>query len=146
MNTNKTADQLGIIKASMWLGYLVMLGMGAVLVAFEPADGNSTLAVLFCVVMFTANFFAYIGLEQPAKDERARRIGTLAATYSWFITLSWFCTVMIIGYAAIIAYYTHVQYNGVQAMGFALFTSIVSMPGWLAYYSTKGDLELPDNG
>jgi hypothetical protein len=52
---------------------------------------------------------------------------------------------MIIGYAAILAYYMHVNYNGVQALGFAMFMGIVTMLGWLAYYSTRGDLELPDN-
>src|SRR3974390_1951951 len=95
MSANQNVDQLGIIKASMWLGYLVMLGMGAVLVIFEPADGNATLAVLFCVAIFTANFFAYLGLERPAKDERARKIGTTAATYSWFITLCAMCFTFI---------------------------------------------------
>jgi hypothetical protein len=135
MNANKNADQLGIIKASMWLGYLVMLGLGAVLVVFEPADGNTTLAVLFCVAIFTANFFAYLGMEQPAKDERARRIGTLAATYSWFITLCGLCFVYIWD----VAFEIHLSVP--RFLGIALLVMIISMAGLNFYFGRKGDVD-----
>lgn len=135
MNDNQNNDQLGIIKASMWLGYVVMLGMGAVLVIFEPADGNATLAVLFCVAIFTANFFAYIGLEKPAKDERARRIGTLAATYSWYVTLVAMCFV----------YIWDVAFNAglsvPRFLGTTLIVMIVTMAGLNFYYERKGDID-----
>jgi hypothetical protein len=135
MNIIKNEDQLGIIKASMWLGYLVMLGLGAVLVAFEPADGNATMAVLFCVVIFTANFFAYIGLEQPAKDERARKIGTTAATYSWFITLCALCFVYIWD----VAFEIHLSVP--RFLGIALLVMIISMAGLNFYFGRKGDVD-----
>ncbi len=67
------------------------------------------------------------------------RVGTYATT------LAWFSMIIIIDLAAIIAHYTHIPYNGVQAMGFALSVGVASMLAWLAYYSTKGDVELPDN-
>lgn len=135
MNTVKTAEQLGIIKASMWLGYLVMLGMSVALIVFEPADGNATLAVLFCVVIFTSNFFAYIGLENPAKDERARRIGTLAATYSWFITLVAMCFVYIWD----VAFEAHLSVA--RFLGILLLVMIVSMAGLNFYFGRRGDVE-----
>jgi hypothetical protein len=135
MNMIKNEDQLGIIKASMWLGNLVMLAMGAALVVFEPADGNATLATLFCVSIFTANFFAYIGLEKPAKDERARRIGTLAATYSWFITL----VVMCFLYICAVAF--EFPMSMPRFLGILLLVMIVTMAGLNYYYGRKGDVD-----
>jgi hypothetical protein len=135
MNANKNADQLGIIKASMWLGYLVMLGMSLALIVFEPEDGNATLAVLFCVAIFTANFFAYIGLEKPAKDERARRIGTLAATYSWFVTLVAMCFVYIWD----VAFSIHLSVP--RFLGILLLVMIATMAGLNFYFGRKGDID-----
>jgi hypothetical protein len=135
MNANQYNDKMGIIKASMWLGYLVMLGMGAVLVIFEPADGNATMAVLFCVVIFTANFFAYIGIERPTKDERARKIGTTAATYSWFITLCAMCFVYIWDVAF------NVQLSVARFLGIQLLVMIVSMAGLNFWLGRKGDID-----
>ncbi len=135
MNAAHNNDQLGIIKASMWLGYLVMLGMGAVLVVWEPADGNATLAVLFSVTIFTANFFAFIGLEQPAKDERARRIGTLAATYSWFITL----VAMCFTYIWDVALGLHMSVS--RFLGILLIVMMVSMACLNFWFGHKGDID-----
>lgn len=135
MNAAHNNDQLGIIKASMWLGYLVMLGMGAVLVVWEPADGNATLAVLFSVTIFTANFFAYIGLEQPAKDERARRIGTMAATYSWFVTLVAMCFTYIWDVAF------SIDLSVPRFLGIMLLVMIATMAGLNYYFGRKGDVD-----
>jgi hypothetical protein len=135
MNADNKMVQYGVIKASMWLGYLVMLGLGAVLVVYEPADGNSTLAVLFCVVIFTANFFAYIGLEQPAKDERARKIGTTAATYSWFATLCAMCFVYIWD----VAFNMHLSVP--RYLGAMLLVMIVTMAVFNLYLGRKGDVD-----
>lgn len=135
MNVIKNEDQLGIVKTSTWLGYLLMLSMGAVLVIYEPADGNATLAVLFIVSIFTANFFAYIGLEKPAKDERARRIGTLAATYSWFITICAMCFV----YICDVAFEVHLSVP--RFLGILLLVMIVTMAGLNFYFGRRGDVE-----
>jgi hypothetical protein len=135
MNAYKNADQLGIIKASMWLGYMVILGMGAVMVIWEPTDGNASLTLLFCVSIFTANFFAYIGLEKPAKDERARRIGTLAATYSWFITMVAMCFVYI--WAVAFSF----PMSMARFLGILLIVMIVSMACLNFHFGRKGDIE-----
>jgi uncharacterized membrane protein len=135
MNLIKNEDQLGIVKASMWLGYLVMLGMGAVLVIWEPADGNVSMALLFCVVIFTANFFAYIGIQQPSKDERARRIGTMAATSSWFITLVLMCFVYI--WAVTLNF----PLSMARFLGILLIIMIVSMATLNFSFGRKGDVD-----
>jgi hypothetical protein len=135
MNVIKNEEQFGIVKASMWLGYLLMLSIGAVLVIFESTDGNAALTVLFIVSIFTANFFAYIGLEKPAKDERARRIGTLDATYSWFITICAMCFV----YIRDVAFEAHLSVP--RFPGIVLPVMIVTMAGLNFYYGRKGDVD-----
>ncbi len=135
MSITKNSEQLGIVKASMWLGYLVMLGLGTYLAVWQPADGNSTLIVLFCVAIFTANFFAYLGMEKPGKDERARRIGTTAATYSWFITLCAMCFVYIWDVAFSLS-------MGIpRFLGIALLVMVISMAGLNMYLGRKGDID-----
>jgi hypothetical protein len=135
MSIFKNEDQLGIINASMGLGYLVMLMMATALIVFEPEDGNATMAVLFCMVIFTANFFAYIGFEKPAKDERARKIGTMAATYSWFITLCAMCFVYIWD----VAFAIHLSVP--RFLGIMLLVTIISMAGLNFYFGRKGDID-----
>jgi len=125
MNANQNAGQLGIIKASMWLGYLVMLGLGAVMVVYEPTDDDATLAVLFCVV----------GLEKPTKDERARKIGTLAATYAWFVTLVAMCFVYVWDVA------WNLQLSVPRFLGILLLVTVASMAALNFYFGRKGDVE-----
>ena len=135
MNTIKNADYPGIIKASMWLGYLVMLGMGTVLVIWEPDDGNVSLALLFCLAIFTANFFAHIGIQRPAKDERVRRIGTMAATSSWFVTLVLMCFVYIWAVAF------NFPMSMARFLGILLIVMIVSMAILNYSFGRKGDID-----
>jgi hypothetical protein len=135
MNIIKNEEQLGIIKASMGLGYLVMLGIGAVLVIWEPADGNVSLALLFCVAIFTANFFAHIGIQRPSKDERARRIGTMAATSSWFVTLVLMCFVYIWAVAF------NFPMSMARFLGILLIVMIASMAILNFSFGRKGDIE-----
>jgi hypothetical protein len=127
--------RLGIVKASMWLGYAVMIGLGIVLAVFEWSDGNATLAVIFAVVIFTANFFGYLGMEKGSKDERAQRIGTYSATYSWFITLVAMCFLFIWD----VAFNMHMSVA--RFLGITLLVMVLSMMLINAYKVHKGDVE-----
>jgi uncharacterized membrane protein YbjE (DUF340 family) len=135
MSANTDEMRLGIVKLSMWLGYLVMIGMGLALAVFEWSDGNATLAIIFCVVIFTANFFGFLGMEKGAKDERARKIGTYAATYSWYITLVAMCFLFIWD----IAFGMHMSVA--RFFGIVLLVMVVSMMLINAYKGYKGDVE-----
>jgi cadmium resistance protein CadD (predicted permease) len=132
-------DTTTYYKLSMLLGSAALVIDALVMMWTGEFDDGIFVGLLLGLVCLTMSFWQYIGASKETRDERMLRVSTYA------ITLSWFCTVMIIGYAAILAYYMHVNYNGVQALGFAMFMGIVTMLGWLAYYSTRGDLELPDN-
>ncbi len=134
MSGEAKETRIGIIKASMWLGYLVMIGMGLALTIFEWSDGNATLAVLFCVVIFTANFFGFLGMEKGAKDERAQKIGTYAATYSWYITLVAMCFLFIWDVA-----FMHMSVA--RFFGIVLLVMVTSMMIINTYKERKGDVE-----
>jgi hypothetical protein len=133
-DNNDDAVRLGIIKASMWLGYLVMIGLGLALTIFEWSDGNATLAVIFCVVIFTANFFGFLGMEKGSKDERAMKIGTYAATYSWYITLVAMCFLFIWDVA-----FMHMSVA--RFFGIVLLVMVISMMVINVYKGYKGDVE-----
>jgi hypothetical protein len=127
--------RLGVVKLSMWLGYAVMIALGLAMAVFEWSDGNASLAILFCVVIFTANFFGSLGMEKPTKDERARKIGTYAATYSWFITLVAMCFLVIWNIAF------NMNMSVARFFGIILLVMVISMMGINAYGAYKGDVE-----
>ncbi len=135
MSQEINETRLGIIKASMWLGYLVMIGLGLAMAIFDWSDGNATLAVLFCVVIFTANFFGYLGMEKSARDERARKIGTYAATYSWYITLVAMCFLVIWDIAF------GMKLSVARFFGIVLVVMVTSMMAINAYKGYRGDVE-----
>ena len=131
-------DKLRNYKISLLVGSIALIIEGLIMMWKGDIDFPVFLGLLFGLISMTVSFWHYIGASKETRDERMLRVGTYA------ITLAWFSTIMIIDFAAIIAHYTHIQYNGVQAMGFALSVGIASMLAWLGYYSTKGDLGLPD--
>jgi hypothetical protein len=142
METKETAtkqqDSIWYYKYSTIIGAIVII-IDALLMMWEGSiDDAIFTGMIMGLMCITMSFFSYIGAHPVDRDERMLRVSTYA------ITLSWFCTMMILGFAAIIAYQMEIGYNGVQAVGFALFVGIVTMLGWLGYYSTKGDLGLPD--
>jgi hypothetical protein len=137
-DATKQQDNVTYYKYSTVIGAVVII-ISALLMMWE---GGIDDAIFVCMILglmsMMMSFFSYIGAHPQDRDERMLRISTYA------ITPSWFCTMMIIGFASIIAYQMKIEYNGVQALGFALFVGIATMLGWLAYYSTKGDLGLTD--
>lgn len=135
-----TRDRSWSYKISLLLGSATLLLDALVLVWWGEFDGKIFIGLLLGLACVANSFWQYIGATKELRDERMLRVSTYATT------LAWFCTVIILICAAIVAYYLPVEYNGAQAMGFALFVCITSMLAWLAYYSTKGDLELPDYG
>ncbi len=136
--SNARENPVDYYKITMLLGSAAIIIDGLNMMWTATFDDLIFAGLLLGLVSLTISFWQYIGASKESRDERMLRVSTYA------ITLSWFCTVMIIGYAAILAHYMHVQYNGVQALGFGLFVCMVTMLGWLAYYATKGDLGLPD--
>jgi uncharacterized membrane protein len=112
-----------------------MIGLGLAMAVFEWSDGNASLAILFCVVIFTANFFGFLGMEKPSKDERARKIGTYAATYSWYITLVAMCFLVIWNIAF------NLNMSVARFFGIILLVMVTTLMVINAYKAWKGDVE-----
>jgi hypothetical protein len=136
--SKNTMDSAWLYRFSMLLGSLAIIVDALAMVWTGVFDDLVFTGLLLGLLALTASFWQYIGASKEARDERMLRVSTYA------ITLSWFCTVTVVGYAAILAHFMHVQYNGVQALGFALLVAVATMLGWLGYYATKGDLDLPE--
>lgn len=132
-------DPLRNYKISLFVGSIAIVVMGLDIIWNNKLDLPIFIGLVFGLIGLTISFWHYIGASKETRDERMLRVGTYATT------LAWFCTMIIIGCATIIANYTGIQYSGVQAMGFALSVGIGCMLVWLAYYSTKSDVDLLDS-
>jgi len=131
-------DKLWNYKFSLFIGSIALVIEGLIMMWSDKIDFPMVLGMVFGLLALTVSFWHYIGASKDMRDERMLRVGTYATT------LAWYSTMMIIVAAAIIANYAHIQYSGVQAIGFALSVGIACMLAWLAFYSTRGDVGLPE--
>lgn len=129
-------DKLRNYKVSLFIGSIALVMEGLIIMWSEKIDFPIVVGLVFGLLSLTVSFWHYIGASKDMRDERMLRVGTYATT------LAWYSTMIIIVCAAIIANYTHIQYSGLQAMGFALSVGIACMLAWLAFYSMKGDVDL----
>ncbi len=129
-------DKLWNYKVSLFIGSIALVMEGLIMMWSEKIDFPIVVGLVFGLISLTVSFWHYIGASKDMRDERMLRVGTYATT------LAWYSTMIIIVCAAIIANYAHIQYSGVQAMGFALSLGIACMLTWLAFYSTRGDVDL----
>ena len=98
---------------------------------------NDILAItlLIGVMIFTTTFFTYLGMENPEKDERIRKIGTISATYSWYVTISFVCFLLITGY------WSGVPRTSTELLGVTIFVMVTTLIGTNTYLKYKGDVE-----
>jgi hypothetical protein len=74
-------------ELSIWMGSVILMISGLILMATKTMNDLLAIFMLFGVAALATNFFTYLGMDEKAKDERLRKIGTYATTYSWNITL-----------------------------------------------------------
>jgi|AGTN01.2.fsa_nt_gi hypothetical protein len=129
-------DKLWNYKVSLFIGSIALVIEGLIIMWSNKIDFPIVLGLVFGLLALTISFWHYIGASKEMRDERMLRVGTYATT------LAWYSAMIILVCAAIIANYAHIQYSGVQAIGFAISVGIASMLAWLAFYSTRGDLGL----
>lgn len=135
----KSSKSVGMVRArtiSVVLGGLILIGCGVMMVLGENPDGILWLAVMLGMGPFMGGMGELLGLKMPLKDERAARIGTLAATYSWYTVLLWVATIaMIFGFSG------GYKVTMAQAVGTTLIVLVVSILGFNWYLNRKGDVE-----
>jgi hypothetical protein len=72
--------------------------------------------------------------EVPESDERTKKLGAYAATYSWLFTL------VLIAVLFWVDYFSIVTLTVTQALGTTLFVMVLSMNVFRWYFGKKGDV------
>lgn len=135
MSDNKKPVDPWLYKVSLWLGSAALVIAGVVLIIWKSMDDVLAIVVLSGILVLLSNFFIYIGMDKPLKDERAKKIGTLSATYSWFITLAF------MGFLLVSGYWSHRAFTPEELFGLVFVVMILSMLAINAYLGGKADVE-----
>jgi hypothetical protein len=102
--------------------------------------GVNTVSVSAVISMIIAAIIAgFVRLkraaEVPESDERTKKLGAYAATYSWLFTL------VLIAVLFWVDYFTVVKMTVAQALGTTLFVMVLSMNMFRWYFSRRGDVD-----
>ena len=119
-------------KISMWIGFVVLILSGIILMVTNTNNYILGIIILLGLILFGASFFSYIGMGKP-KDERLRKIGTLATTQSWFLTLQVICIILIL------YLWYGISSISIASLGGILFVMIATMFVVNIYQKRKGD-------
>jgi len=84
----KNDDLVNAKTISVFLGGALLIGCGVVMIMGDTIGDILWLEALMGLGLFGGGLFEFLGLSKPLKDERVARIGTRAATYSWYATLT----------------------------------------------------------
>jgi|AGTN01.2.fsa_nt_gi hypothetical protein len=122
-------------KASFWLGSLLLIATVAIIYVGQEINDVTAIGALLGTTLMLSSFFDYIGASRDARDERARRIGTLAATWSWYITLAF--TGMLLAFS----YWNQREFTTAHLLSTIVFIMIASMLVVNTYFNLKGDVE-----
>jgi hypothetical protein len=121
--------------ASFWAGGLLLIAASAAIYVTRSINDISAVAVLLGTVLMLSSFFNYIGASKEARDERARKIGTLAATWSWYITISF------TGMVLVFSYWNGREFSTAQLLSTIVFIMAASMMATNVILSRRGDVE-----
>ncbi len=135
MSNNKNVSGRSLYNASLWLASAALVISGIALVIWKTFTDVIVIVVFMGILVLVSSLFYYLGMEKPVKDERTRKIGTLAATYSWLVTLAFMCFLMVTGY------WSGRVFAPAELFGLILFVMVVSMLAINAYLSRRGDVE-----
>lgn len=122
-------------RAVLWLGSAMLVATGVILIVWKSMSDILAIAVLTGILLLVSNFFVYIGRDRPLKDERSAKIGTLAATYSWFVTLAF------MGFLLISGYWSRRAFTPEELFGLVFVVMVLSMLAINAYLGGRADVE-----
>ncbi len=125
-------------KISMWIGSALLLVCSFYLMATRAMNDYVAIGLLLGILIYVSSFFASIGMEKTARDERLRRIGTLAATWSWYITL------VFVSFLVVSMYWAQRIHDPVELMGLTIFVMVSTMLVANAILSRIGDIDYID--
>lgn len=122
-------------KIGIWIGSLILIVDSLYLMASKTMNDFTAIGLLLGILIYVGNFFAYMGMEKTAKDERLRKIGTLAATWSWYITLVFICFLLVS------MYWAQRIHDPIELMGLVIFVMVTTMLVANTILSRRGDIE-----
>jgi hypothetical protein len=122
----------------MWM--LTQAVILAVLLLAVLWSGANTVSVSAVISMIIAVLVVWVvrwkrTVDVPERDERTKKLGAYAATYSWLLTL------VLIAVLFWVDYFMVVELTVAQALGTTLFAMVLSMNVFRWYFSRKGDVE-----
>lgn len=120
---------------SFWVGGLLLVITSAVIYTLNVLNDITALAILLGTVLMMTTFFTYLGFDKSGKDERARKIGTRSATWSWYITILF--TAMVLAFDI----WSGRQFESPRLLATIVFIMTFSMLFTNAWYSRRGDVE-----
>ena len=130
----KGESKLNLYRSSMWFGSVVLILSGVILIVTNTTGYIFGIIVLLGMFAVMTNFFPYIGMEE-FKDERLRKIGTIATTYSWHLTLLILCSFLIS------SIWSGEKSISIASLGGILLVMIATMLGVNIYFNRKGDID-----
>ncbi|HEX3013308.1 MAG TPA: hypothetical protein VHO92_03405 [Methanobacterium sp.] len=134
-NSKSKFSNYDMYNISIWFGSVALLLSGVVLIATKTMSDLLAVIMLLGIMALMTNFFNYVGMDKKARDERLRKIGTFAATYSWYITLI-FVTFLVIN-----MYWGQNIHNPIELMGVTIVVMVSTMLIANTVLSRRGDIE-----
>lgn len=123
-------------KISIWVGSAILIVTSLYLMATKNMNDYTAMGLLIGMIIYIVSFFAYIGMEKTAGDERLKKIGTLAATWSWYITL------VFVGFLLVSMFWAQRMHDPVELMGLVVFILVTTMLVANTILSRVGDIDL----
>jgi len=123
-------------KISIWVGSAILIVTSLYLMATKNMNDYTAMGLLIGMIIYIVSFFAYIGMEKKAGDERLKKIGTLAATWSWYITL------IFVGFLLVSMFWAQRMHDPVELMGLVVFILVTTMLVSNTILSRVGDIDL----
>lgn len=120
---------------SIWLGSAALMFSGLIMMVTKTMSDLLVVIILLGATAYLTNFFIYVGMDEKAQDERLRKIGTFATTYSWYITL------MFISFLVINMYWAQNIHNPIELMGVTIFVMTSTMLIVNTILNRKGDID-----
>ena len=134
-NKKSKFSNYDMYNVSIWFGSAALLVSGVIMMVTETMSDLLAVFLLLGIMCLMTNFFTYVGMDEKARDERLRKIGTFAATYSWYITL------IFVVYLVITMYWGQNIHNPIELMGVTIFVMVSSMLIANTVLSRRGDIE-----
>lgn len=119
----------------IWLGSAILIVDSLVMIIWKTMNDIMAIGILLGIIVYISSFFTYIGMEKHNREERLRKIGTTAATYSWYFTLIFLC------FLVVNMFWAQNWHNTAEILGLTIFVMVSTMISVNTYLNFKGDIE-----